>query len=72
VKDALITKLGWPVAPQIDQPPFGQHDQPLAVGENDLVDLRLDLLPRVVAQRVDLDLAVEVASACAQTLRSQM
>jgi hypothetical protein len=32
-----------------------------AVGEDDLVDLRLDLLPGVVAQCVDLDLAVEMA-----------
>jgi hypothetical protein len=48
-------------APQIDQPALGQDDQPLAVGKDDLVYLRLDLLPGVVAQRVDLDLAVEVA-----------
>jgi S-adenosylhomocysteine hydrolase len=27
-----------------DQPSLGQHDQPLAVGKDDLVDLRLDLL----------------------------
>ena len=44
-------------APQIDQPSLGQHDQPLAVGKDDLVDLRLDLLPGVVAQRLDLGLA---------------
>ena len=44
-------------APQIDQPPLGQHDQPLAVGKDDLVDLRLDLLPGIVAQRLDLGLA---------------
>jgi hypothetical protein len=48
-------------APQIDQPALGQDDQPLAVGKDDLVDLRLDLLPGVVAQCVDLDLAVEMA-----------
>jgi hypothetical protein len=46
---------------EIDEPPLGQHDQSLAVGKNDLVDLRLDLLPRIVAQRLDLDLAVEMA-----------
>jgi len=45
---------------EIDQPPLGQHDQLLAVGKDDLVDLRLDLLPGIVPQRVDLDLAVEV------------
>jgi hypothetical protein len=33
----------------------------LPSGKDDLVDLRLDLLPGVVAQRVDLDLAVEMA-----------
>ena len=48
-------------AAQINEPSLGHHDQPLAVGKDDLVDLRLDLLPGVVAQRVDLDLAVEMA-----------
>ena len=48
-------------AAEIDQPPLGQHDQPLAVRKDDLVDLRLDLLPGIVAQRLDLDLAVEMA-----------
>src|SRR3546814_17772779 len=33
----------------------------LAVGELDLVDLRLDVVPLHVAQRIDLDLVVEVA-----------
>ena len=46
---------------EINQPSLGQHDQPLAVGKDDLVDLRLDLLPRIVAQCVDLDLAVKMA-----------
>src|SRR5213078_4653660 len=46
---------------EIDQSPLGQNDQALAVGEDDLVDLRLDLLPGIVAQRVDLNLAVEMA-----------
>jgi len=58
-------------APQIDQPSLGQHDQPLAVGKDDLVDLRLDLLPGVVAQRLDLDLAVEMADV-AEIARSLM
>jgi hypothetical protein len=48
-------------AADIDQAPLGQHDQPLAVGKDDLVDLRLDLLPGIVAQCLDLDLAVEMA-----------
>ena len=43
--------------PQIDRPALGQHDQPLAVGKDDLVDLRLNLLLAIVAQRLDLDLA---------------
>jgi len=49
-------------APQIDQPPLGQHDQPLAVGEDNLVDLRLDLRPWEVPECLDLDLAVEMAN----------
>ena len=47
-------------AAQIHQPPLGEDDQPLAIGELDLVDLRLDVLPPVVPERRDLDLAVEV------------
>jgi WD40 repeat protein len=46
---------------EIDEAPLGQHDQPLAIGKDHFVDLRLDLLPGIVAQRVDLDLAVEMA-----------
>ena len=57
-----MTKLGMAGgAAEIHQPALGQHDQPLAVGEDDLVDLRLHLFPLVVVQRGDLDLAVEVA-----------
>ena len=48
-------------AAEIHQPSLGQHDQPLAVGEEDLVDLRLDVLPFVIAQAADLNLAVEMA-----------
>src|SRR5213592_3048315 len=48
-------------AAKIDEPSLGKDDQPLAVGEDDLVDLRLDFLPDVIAQRADLDLAVKVA-----------
>jgi hypothetical protein len=33
-------------APQINEQTLGQHDQPLAVGKDDLVDLRLDLSQR--------------------------
>ena len=48
-------------ASEVNEAALGEHDQALAVGEHDLVDLRLDLLPGIVAQRVDLDLAVEMA-----------
>src|SRR5258708_7308846 len=48
-------------AAEIDQPSLGEDDEALAVGEDDLVNLRLDLFPGIVAQRVDLDLAVEMA-----------
>ncbi len=37
-------------AAEIDEPPLGQDDEALAVGEDDLVDLRLDFLPLVVAR----------------------
>jgi hypothetical protein len=62
VKELLITNDGWPVPqPRFTSRPFGQHDDALAVGEDDVVDLRLDVLPLVLAQRGDVDLAVEVA-----------
>src|SRR3546814_9473169 len=48
-------------AAEIHQPALGEQDDPLAVGELDLVDLRLDVVPFQVAQRADLDLAVEMA-----------
>ena len=48
-------------AAEIHEPPLGQNDQPLAVRKDHLVDLRLDLFPDIVAQRADLDLAVEMA-----------
>src|SRR6185437_10589863 len=49
-------------AAEIDQPPLGQNDEPLAVWEDDLVDLRLHLFPLVVAQAGDLYLTVEMAN----------
>ena len=48
-------------AAEIDEPAFGQDDEPLAVGKDDFVDLRLDLLPGIVPESLDLDLAVEMA-----------
>ena len=61
-KDALVTKLGWPVAhPKLTSRPLANTISRLPIGEDDLVDLRLDLLPRIVAQCVDLDLAVKMA-----------
>ena len=46
---------------EINESSFGRHDQPLAVGKDDLVGLRLDLFPGIVAHRIDLNLAVEMA-----------
>ena len=46
---------------EVHQPAFRQQDDAVAVGELDLVDLRLDVVPLQVLQRRDLDLAVEVA-----------
>jgi hypothetical protein len=61
VNEADITNEGWPVAlPRFTSRPFGQQDDLLAVRELDLVDLRLDVVPLVVAQR-DLDLGIEMA-----------
>src|SRR5271165_2396554 len=47
---------------EIDEAAFRQKDDLLAVGELDLVDLRLDVVPLVVPQSRDLDLRIEVAN----------
>ena len=46
---------------EVHQAPFRQQDDALAVGELDLVDLRLDVVPLEVLEARDLDLVVEVA-----------
>jgi hypothetical protein len=46
---------------EVHQAAFRQQDDAVAVGELDLVDLRLDVVPLEVAQTRDLDLVVEVA-----------
>src|SRR3546814_20797661 len=63
-------------AAEIHQPALGEQDDPLAVGELDLVDLRLDVVPFQVAQRADLDLAVRseerrVGKECVSTCSSR-
>ena len=47
---------------QIDQPPFGQQDDALAILEDDVVNLRLDFFPLAVFfQFGDLDFVVKMA-----------
>jgi hypothetical protein len=48
-------------ATQIHQPPLGQQDDALAVGENDVIDLRLDVLPAVLLHGGHFDFGVEMA-----------
>src|SRR4026207_2465229 len=45
-------------AAQVDQPSLREQDDALAVGEDDVVDLRLDVLPPVLLERGDVDVAV--------------
>jgi hypothetical protein len=41
-----MTKLGWPgAAAEVHEAALGEQDDLLAVGEDDVVDLRLDLFP---------------------------
>src|SRR5258708_3960461 len=47
-------------ATKIHQPPLGQQNDPLAVGEDHVIDLRLDVLPLAALERRDVDLVVEV------------
>src|SRR5262249_24025117 len=42
-------------------PALGQDDDPFAAGPDDMVNLRLDLLPLQLCQGGDLDLAIEMA-----------
>src|SRR4030095_6663333 len=48
-------------AAEIHEAPFGEHDQALAVGKDDVVDLGLDVLPPLLLETRDVDLRVEVA-----------
>src|SRR6185369_7612707 len=48
-------------AAEVHEPALGEQDDPLAIGEDHVVDLRLDLLPLVLLDRRDVDLVVEVA-----------
>jgi hypothetical protein len=47
--------------PKLTSLPLASTISRLPSGKDDLVDLRLDFLPGIVAQGVNLDLAVEVA-----------
>ena len=48
-------------AAKINQPAFGQQDDALAVRENNVIDLRLDVFPLVLLQMGDVDFVVEMA-----------
>ena len=48
-------------AAQVHQAAFRQQDDFVAAGQGDVVHLRLDVLPRVLLERSDIDLIVEMA-----------
>ena len=48
-------------APEVYQATLGEQDDLLAVGEDDMVHLRLDLVPLVALDAGDVDLVVEVS-----------
>ena len=48
-------------ATQVDQTAFGQQDDPVAGGEDDMIHLGLNLFPLVLLQGSDLDFVVKVA-----------
>ena len=48
-------------AAEIHQAALGEQDDALAVGEDHVIDLRLDLFPLVLFDRRDIDFVVEVA-----------
>ncbi len=45
---------------KVHQPAFSQQDDSLAIAEDDVVHLRLDVFPGLVAQAGDIDFIVEV------------
>ncbi len=61
-----ITKLGWPVAlPKVQQSAFAEHQHGMPVGEDELVDLRLDVDPHDITHLVEpghIDFVVEVTN----------
>ena len=48
-------------AAEVHEPPFREQDEALAVRKLDVVHLRLDVLPGVVAEGLHVDLGIEVA-----------
>ncbi len=64
VKDDDMTKDGWTVrAAEVHEAAAGEQRDALAVGEDELVDLRLDVLfldLGVLLEPSDVDLAIEV------------
>src|SRR3989344_1779337 len=48
-------------ATQIHQASLRKEDDALTVGENDMIHLRLDILPRIRLEARDVDLVVEMA-----------
>src|SRR5262249_9116652 len=48
-------------AAQVQEPALSQHDDSLAAGPDDVIDLRLDLIPLQLGQGGDLDFTVEMA-----------
>ncbi len=49
-------------AAKIDQTPFGENDQALAIRKLDFINLRFDIVPAIVPKRIDLDFAIEMAN----------
>ena len=55
-------------ATQIDQPAFSQQNQTLAVREDNMVDLGLDIFPFILFQAGDINFAVEMADVAENSL----
>ena len=57
-----MTKLGWPVAqPRLTSRPSARTIRRLAIGKDDMIDLRLDVVPGQAADAGDIDLRVKMA-----------
>jgi hypothetical protein len=62
VKLELITKLGWPGgAAEVHEAPAREHDELLAVREDEVIDLRLDVLLADAGRGLEVAMSISLS-----------